>query len=644
MAKELNTGLILTNDNCAACNRCIAACPILSANHAVTENGQAKVMVDPDACIHCGNCIRACEHEARSYQDDTNAFFDDLAAGKKISLLIAPAFLANYPREYKKVLGFLKTKGVNRFISVSFGADITTWGYLNYITKHNFVGGISQPCPAIVDYIEKYVPELVPRLVPVHSPMMCAAIYAKKYMHIEDRLAFLSPCIAKKSEITRPANAAYVQYNVTFAHLMDYLKTQNLGSVEEHDEIEYGLGSIYPTPGGLRENVEHFLGNNYMIRQIEGDKHAYHFLDKYKERVQSGKPLPFMVDALNCQKGCIYGTGVDQSRADDEDILFEIQKLRVNKGNQTPGKKSPWNTDNAYADRLKLFNEQFSSLKLEDFICSYNKNASRRLQDPDPVSMDNAFKMMNKITKAQRSVNCGACGYDNCTDMAKAICHGINVPENCVQFLKTSIEAEKEQIQMISEQIQQDSEKKQEIYANVSEQFANVRTAMAELADGNTASANDATSMAMAISDVLEFARGLQESLADVKASVKGYETMNEAIIKISNQTNMLALNASIEAARTGEAGKGFAVIANRVRELSLQTKSAVDQSKAQSENLLPALEALNSETERLLSTLSDMNEKTSQLAASSEEISGQASIIDDIIQQVDDKMKELSQ
>ena len=148
MAKELNTGLILTKDNCAACNRCIAACPILSANHAVTENGQAKVMVDPDACIHCGNCIRACEHEARSYQDDTNAFFDDLAAGKKISLLIAPAFLANYPREYKKVLGFLKTKGVNRFISVSFGADITTWGYLNYITKHNFVGGISQPCPS----------------------------------------------------------------------------------------------------------------------------------------------------------------------------------------------------------------------------------------------------------------------------------------------------------------------------------------------------------------------------------------------------------------------------------------------------------------------------------------------------------------
>ena len=118
--------------------------------------------------------------------------------------MIAPAFIANYPKEYKKILGYLKSKGVNRIISVSFGADITTWGYLNYITEHNFLGGISQPCPAVVDYIEKYVPTLVKKLVPVHSPMMCSAIYAKKYMNISDSFAFLSPCIAKKSEISRP--------------------------------------------------------------------------------------------------------------------------------------------------------------------------------------------------------------------------------------------------------------------------------------------------------------------------------------------------------------------------------------------------------------------------------------------------------
>lgn len=111
---------------------------------------------------------------------------------------MAPAFLANYPREYKSVLGGLKKMGVNHIISVSFGADITTWGYVNYITKYDFKGGISQPCPAIVGYIEHYLPELIPKLVPVQSPLMCAAIYVRKYMKITDKLAFISPCIAKK--------------------------------------------------------------------------------------------------------------------------------------------------------------------------------------------------------------------------------------------------------------------------------------------------------------------------------------------------------------------------------------------------------------------------------------------------------------
>ena len=125
-----------------------------------------------------------------------------------------------------------------------FGADITTWGYLKYITEHNFTGGISQPCPAVVTYVEKYIPELIPRLVPVHSPMMCTAIYMKKYMQVSDAIAFISPCIAKKLEITDKNCEGYVSYNVTFEKLMQAIGKEYESCEPYTDELEYGLGAF----------------------------------------------------------------------------------------------------------------------------------------------------------------------------------------------------------------------------------------------------------------------------------------------------------------------------------------------------------------------------------------------------------------
>ena len=435
--RNIEKGLVYTNDKCIGCNKCIRACSCIGAcvSTEPDENGNSRIMVDGGLCVACGACFDICEHNARDFIDDTERFFEDLKAGEKISLLVAPSFPANYPDTYAKVFGKLKELGVNRIISVSFGADITTWGYINYIQKHDFIGGISQPCPAVVGYIERYMPDLLPKLFPVQSPLMCAAIYARKELGITDKLAFISPCIAKKLEIDDADNHGYVQYNVTFTHLMEYVEKHNLYGEPCRDEIEYGLGSIYPMPGGLKENVLWLLGQDAFIRQVEGEKRLFHYLERNRELLRDGKTPFLFVDALNCENGCICGTGTDMSLSSTDYSLYHLHDIKEAVEKDTAG--SAWSKYATPEERLACLNKQFEHLKLEDYLRTYtDRSAQCSLRIPDPEELEIIFLEMNKTDEASRHINCSCCGYDSCTEMAIAIHNGFNHKENCIHYLK----------------------------------------------------------------------------------------------------------------------------------------------------------------------------------------------------------------
>ena len=638
--------LIYTNDSCTGCNKCVRSCPVLTANIATQEG---YVTVDPDKCIACGLCFDVCQHEARDYYDDTDRFFEDLASGKKISVILAPAFLANYPKEYQRVLGYLKSKGVSHICSVSFGADITTWGYLKYITEHKFFGGISQPCPAVVTYVEKYIPELIPRLMPVHSPMMCTAIYMKKYMQVTDEIAFISPCIAKKLEITDPNCGGYVSYNVTFEKMMKYIGNDYEGCEPYTDELEYGLGSLYPMPGGLRENVEHFLGKEQVVRQVEGEHEAYEYLRSYAKRIQQNKELPFMVDILNCAKGCLYGTATDPKRGTD-DVMLTIAKLRNSKTSAKQEKahfgrksksRSPWADTLTPEERLKNFMDAFGKLDINDFMRSYT-NRAVHIEEPSEQEKNRLFTEMKKDTYEEQHRDCESCGYSSCTNMVRAIHNGVNVKENCVHYVRGMAEEEAKKIAELRDQERTEQEIRQQKITDITDRFITLSDNIAELNTANEESANEATNLAQYIQNISRLCDELNESIRIMSDFISVYKKSNEDISAIAGQTNLLSLNASIEAARAGENGRGFAVVAEEIRTLSDSTKDLLTQNDQKAEAILPKITQSMDSIKDLVESMNTMTQKVSTIAANTEEISSQTTYVQNMTEEMRDEVKEL--
>ncbi len=438
-------GSIRTNDNCVGCNKCIRTC---SCNGALvaqkTEEGKNRVKVDSTKCIGCGACFDACEHKAFEFIDDTDAFFRDLLNGEQISILVAPSFFANYAENYGEILGGLKEMGVNHVINVAFGADITTWGYVKYIEKYNFAGGISQPCPTVVNYIEKYVPSLIPRLMPIQSPMMCSAIYARNELKIEDKLAFIGPCISKKEEQISKRGKGLISYNVTYENLMKYVNENNISGKCIENEIEHGTGTIYPISGGLKDNIKWYLGATTLVRHIEGEKFLYDYFQRNKELLANSDHPYFMIDALNCTQGCCYGTGIEVETKTSEDHLIKMSLLRKKVGLSDQmveaSKLSP-------EEKFEKLNDAFSNLVLEDYVCEYTDFSDKTsFVEPSENELNNIFSDMNKLSDESINIRCSCCGYQSCKDMAVAIHNGFTYKDNCVFYIRDEIEKERDKV------------------------------------------------------------------------------------------------------------------------------------------------------------------------------------------------------
>lgn len=574
------------DDKCIGCNACIRACPVPSAN---TSNGKV-VTVNNMACIQCGECIKSCPHNARYYDDDLEKVLE-LIKTQNVSFIVAPAIKASMDGTWRHVLQWFKDQGVKEVYDGAFGADICTYMHIEYLKKHPESKIISQPCAAIVNYAEKHKPELLPSLSPVHSPLLCAGVYARKYLNNQDILVGVTPCIAKSDEFH---NTGIISYNITFKNIVHYLKRNNIALNNGRSPFEFSAargfdGAFYPIPGGLKECLREY-DPELTISTSEGANKVYEDLDKYLE--SDKYHLPAVYDVLNCEFGCNTGVGARDSvnTFNAYDIMIHARK---------------WANKNKSS--IRFHKKIFKTLHLDDFIRTYENRCTTT--EPTEAQFNEIFISMGKYTEADRHINCHACGYKSCYDMARTVFYGNNSPENCIVH-------EKHILTEMASKIESQNGRLSDVVGNIhrsmqmlSDKIMPIHQQTEDNSVKNDTIKSDMSTLDTDISGILSHANDIAQFVNQISISIGEYERILDKIKGISEQTNILAINASIEAASAGQFGKGFAVVASEIRMLAVKSAETVKAAEQHTNTILDNISEIKSCSEKIMSDVDGTKE-----------------------------------